>query len=144
MRCRRSRSSSSTMGGGAPGAGFARVTCLARIVVLPPPNGTSGFAADQRAHLGAQVPRMERLADEVGSADLHGGDAVAHVRAAGQEQDGHVARLRLSLQDLAQLPAVEAGQGHPPQPPPPRPPPGLAPGVLPPPPPPPLPTPPPP
>src|SRR5258706_6001517 len=108
MRCRRSRSSSSTMGGGPPAAGLARVTCLARIVVLPPPKGTSAVAADQRAHLGAQVPRMEWLADEVGPADLHGGDAVAHVPAPGEEQHGHVARLRLALQDLAQLPAVHA------------------------------------
>src|SRR5260221_3828578 len=106
MRCRRSRSSSSTMGGGPPAAGLARVTCLARIVVLPPPNGTSGIAADQRAHLGAQVPRMEWLADEVGPADLHGGDAVAHLRTPGEEEHGHLARLRLPHHALAQLPSV--------------------------------------
>src|SRR6185503_9891685 len=109
MRCRRSRSSSSTMGGGPPAAGRARVTCLARIAVLPPPNGTSGFAAHQRAHLGPQVSRVEWLADEVGPPDLHGRDAVAHVGAAGEEEDGDVARLRLAAQDLAQLPAVEDG-----------------------------------
>src|SRR5690348_6163445 len=112
MRCSRSRSSSSTMGGGPPAAIRPRVICRARIAVLPPPNGTSGFAADQRAHLGPQVFRVEWLADEVGPTDLHGGDAVAHVGAAGEEEDGHLARLRLAAQDLAQLPPVEAGHGH--------------------------------
>src|SRR6188474_2213603 len=109
MRCSRSRSSSSTIGGGPAVARRPRVTCLARIAVLPPPNGTSGVAADERAHLGAQVSRVERLADEVRAADLHGRDAVAHVGAAGDEEDGYFARLRLAAQDLAELPAVEAG-----------------------------------
>jgi hypothetical protein len=109
MRCRRSRSSSSTMGGGPPAASrpaspVSRVSRSYRLPMAPPVSRpTSARTLARRSFA------WKRLADEVGPPDLHGRDAVAHVGTAGDEEDGHLARLRLAAQDLAQLPPVEAG-----------------------------------